>query len=209
MPFKTEEEHIIINASQLQEIKKDDESNNSKIQENQYKGPNIITEDTVVSNNNNEQNIPDSIEELCQFEYIKSLVVDAPKLGDDVFNDHVDNFFEDEQCTEEYKAYKKLMENLDDEFNKNLTTIFVEASMEFKVLDSLEKYGDPYDDDRTDIIERTEKYTAQIKENFSDELKSELNTENAFWKKDVSHSDWWQQEDADKEGAVKEDKDTH
>lgn len=127
-------------------------------------------------------------EKMYNFEFMKSLICDAPKLSDflvmetDTFNGDPDaNSAED---SEEYKKYIAKVEQLDLQLEKDLKNIMFDAAIEFSILNNLEEYEDPIEDTDNDtgILNRVTKYKDEFKKHLNPEMQIEYNTENVFWK---------------------------
>lgn len=69
----------------------------------------------------------------------------------------------------EFRRHIERMEKLDRGIEDGIRKIMLDASIEFGMLDDLEKYGDPNGDEETDMLKRVEQYAAEFKSHLSEE----------------------------------------
>lgn len=69
----------------------------------------------------------------------------------------------------EYQRHIASMEATDRQLDEGIQRIMLDASLEFGILNELEKYGDPNGDNDTDILERVERYSSEFKSRLTDE----------------------------------------
>lgn len=108
--------------------------------------------------------------------HLQSIVYGGPRLEDTVSDvpsleagdfgltaDEAAAINEDIAASPEFQRHIERMHAIDRQFEQRLRSIMLDASIEFGLLDELERNGDPNDDNETDILERVEKYAAEFK----------------------------------------------
>lgn len=125
------------------------------------------------------------VEEVSELHYIQSLVYTAPKVSDIVMDEP---YFEEgefgltaDQAAQatielrespEFQKHINTLVNLDQQLDEKIQNFMLDASIEFGILNELEKSADPNDDEETDIVLRAEKYTSEFKERVNECKKS-------------------------------------
>lgn len=117
------------------------------------------------------------LDKVTQLKFIQSLIYTAPKISDIVadnqtFEEGEFGLNAEEACTltaglresPEYTKYVQTMENLDQQLDEKIQNFMLDTSIQFSMLDELQKSDDPNGDNDTDIVERAEKYTSEFKE---------------------------------------------
>lgn len=130
----------------------------------------------VTFQNHPDQSPPSNSEHSFDIKHLQSLVYGGPRLEDTVSDvpsleagdfgltaDEAAAINKDIAASPEFQRHIERMHSIDREFEQRIRSIMLDASIEFGLLDELERNGDPNDDNETDIVERVEKYAAEFK----------------------------------------------
>lgn len=114
------------------------------------------------------------MDQIGSFAYAKDLILSAANFGasgdinaDLLSSSKLNDNDEDAKAawttpSVEYEKMMSKMDALSRQLQTDVNDALLTASVESKMLHSLEQYGDPMGDNETDILERVEKYSADF-----------------------------------------------